>query len=51
MKNSEALGFMRAVIDTGWTFYPGESPFFGVTGDGVAVDLPHDYSVAREQGK
>jgi beta-galactosidase len=41
---------MRKCIDNNWRFYPGgESPFFGVSNDGLAIDLPHDYSLIQKR--
>jgi beta-galactosidase len=38
---------LRQRINEDWTFYAGgESPYFGVAGPGVPVDLPHDFSIA-----
>ena len=41
---------MRINQDLGWKFYlGGESPFFDVSGEGMDVDLPHDFSIMQKR--
>lgn len=43
---------MKKLIDKDWMFYAGgESPFFGVSSEGVKVNLPHDFSIIQKRDK
>lgn len=41
---------MKRTLDDNWTFYHGgENPFWGVNGNGISVNLPHDYSIMQKR--